>query len=62
MLMAAGMTSAITNPLEEEIKKADDKMLFNPAFGAELKAGDTVIAVGEPPYLKQLEVVLNPPQ
>jgi voltage-gated potassium channel len=44
------------------IKKADDKMLFNPAFGAELKAGDTVIAVGEPPYLKQLEVVLNPPQ
>lgn len=42
------------------IKKEDDQMLFNPAFGAELKAGDTVIAVGEPSYLKQLEVVLNP--
>ncbi len=42
------------------IKKEDDQMLFNPAFGAKLRAGDTVIAVGEPPYLKQLEGVLNP--
>ena len=42
------------------IKKEDDQMLFNPAFGAKLRAGDTVIAVGEPPYLKQLEAVLNP--
>lgn len=43
------------------IKKADDQMLFNPAFGAQLRAGETVIAVGEPSYLKQLEAVLNPP-
>ncbi len=42
------------------IKKEDDQMLFNPAFGAKLRAGETVIAVGEPPYLKQLEAVLNP--
>jgi voltage-gated potassium channel len=43
------------------IKKADDQMLFNPSFEAKLNAGETVIAVGEPPYLKQLEAVLNPP-
>ncbi len=42
------------------IKKADDQMLFNPSFEAELKAGDTVIAVGEPSNLKRLEAVLNP--
>ncbi len=42
------------------IKKADDQMLFNPSFEAELRAGDTVIAVGEPSNLKRLEAVLNP--
>ncbi|MFZ1985937.1 MAG: potassium channel protein [Desulfatitalea sp.] len=42
------------------IKKADDQMLFNPSFEAELKTGDTVIAVGEPTNLKKLEAVLNP--
>jgi voltage-gated potassium channel len=42
------------------IKKADDQMLFNPSFEAKLKAGDTVIAVGEPTHLKRLEAVLNP--
>jgi voltage-gated potassium channel len=42
------------------IKKADEQMLFNPSFEAELKAGDTVIAVGEPTNLKKLEAVLNP--
>lgn len=42
------------------IKKEDDQMLFNPSFEAKLKAGDTVIAVGEPGNLKKLETVLNP--
>lgn len=42
------------------IKKEDDQMLFNPSFEAKLKAGDTVIAVGEPTNLKKLEAVLNP--
>ncbi len=42
------------------IKKANDQMLFNPSFEAELRAGDTVIAVGEPSNLKRLEAVLNP--
>jgi voltage-gated potassium channel len=42
------------------IKKADDRMLFNPSFEAELRAGDTVIAVGDPSNLKRLEAVLNP--
>ncbi len=43
------------------IKKEDDRMIFNPSFEAELKTGDTVIAVGEPSNLKRLEAVLNPP-
>ena len=42
------------------IKNEDEQMLFNPSFEAELKAGDTVIAVGEPTNLKKLEAVLNP--
>ncbi|MBT8342810.1 MAG: TrkA family potassium uptake protein, partial [Desulfatitalea sp.] len=42
------------------IKSHDDQMLFNPSFEAQLKAGDTVIAVGEPGNLKKLEAVLNP--
>lgn len=42
------------------IKKEDDQMLFNPSFEALLRAGDTVVAVGEPTSLKRLEAVLNP--
>lgn len=42
------------------IKKEDDQMLFNPSFEAQLRAGDTVVAVGEPTSLKRLEAVLNP--
>ena len=44
------------------IKKADDKMLFNPSFEARLYPGDTVLAVGEPSNLKKLEAELNPAQ
>ncbi len=43
------------------IKNQDDRMLFNPSFEAVLRAGDTVIAVGEPGNLKKLEAELNPP-
>ncbi|MBL0700113.1 MAG: potassium channel protein [Desulfosarcina sp.] len=42
------------------IKKADDKMLFNPSFETKIKAGDTLIAVGEDKNLQQLEKALNP--
>lgn len=42
------------------IKKEDDQMMFNPSYEAKLRAGDTVIAVGEPTNLKRLEAVLNP--
>ncbi len=42
------------------IKKPDGKMLFNPSFETKIKAGDTVIAVGEDGNLQQLEKELNP--
>ncbi|MCP4745865.1 MAG: potassium channel protein [Desulfobacteraceae bacterium] len=42
------------------IKKADDKMIFNPSFEARIHGGDTVIAVGTPDGLKKLEAELNP--
>ena len=42
------------------IKKPDDSMLFNPSFETVIKAGDTVIAVGEEANLKKLEDILNP--
>ncbi|MDL1963832.1 MAG: potassium channel protein [Deltaproteobacteria bacterium] len=42
------------------IKKSDDSMLFNPSFETVVKAGDTVIAVGEEANLKKLEDILNP--
>jgi voltage-gated potassium channel len=42
------------------IKKADDKMLFNPSFETKIKAGDTLIAVGKDKNLQQLEKALNP--
>ena len=43
------------------IKKANEQMLFNPSFEAQLTPGDTVIAVGEPRNLSKLQVLLNPP-
>lgn len=42
------------------IKKSDGGMIFNPSFETKLKAGDTVIAVGEGDNLLKLEDVLNP--
>jgi voltage-gated potassium channel len=42
------------------IKKADGSMLFNPSFETVIKAGDTVIAVGEDKNLLKLEKILNP--
>jgi len=42
------------------IKKSNDSMLFNPSFETLIKAGDTVIAVGEESNLKKLENILNP--
>jgi voltage-gated potassium channel len=42
------------------IKKADDRMIFNPSFETKLHVGDTVIAVGEPANLNKLQAVLNP--
>lgn len=42
------------------IKKADDQMIFNPSFEARLTTGDTLIAVGEPTNLTQLQRVLSP--
>jgi voltage-gated potassium channel len=41
------------------IKKSDDSMLFNPSFETLIKAGDTVIAVGEEANLKKLEDILG---
>ena len=41
------------------IKKSDDSMLFNPSFETLIKAGDTVIAVGEETNLKKLEEILG---
>jgi K+/H+ antiporter YhaU regulatory subunit KhtT len=35
-------------------------MLFNPSFQSQIKAGDTVIAVGETANLKKLAKVLSP--
>lgn len=42
------------------IKEADGAYLFNPSFRSQIKAGDTVIAVGEIANLKKLEKVLSP--
>jgi len=42
------------------IKKADDTMLFNPSFDTKIKAGYTLIAVGEDKNLQRLEKRLNP--
>ncbi|MBU4388472.1 MAG: potassium channel protein [Proteobacteria bacterium] len=42
------------------IKKSDDSMLFNPSFETVIKAGNTVIAVGEEANLKRLADILNP--
>ena len=41
------------------IKKSDGSMLFNPSFESIIKAGDTLIAVGENANLQKLEEVLN---
>ena len=41
------------------IKKPDGSMMFNPSFETRIKPGDTVIAVGEPDNLTQLERELN---
>jgi len=40
------------------VKKPDDSMLFNPSFETLIKAGDTVIAVGEEANLKKLEAIV----
>ncbi len=42
------------------IKKSDDIMMFNPSFETKILSGETVIAVGEPKNLKNLEKALNP--
>ena len=42
------------------IKKSDGAMLFNPSFESVVKAGDTLIAVGEDANLQKLKKVLNP--
>lgn len=42
------------------IKASDDTMMFNPSFETLIKAGETVLAVGEPENLKRLEAELNP--
>ena len=42
------------------VKKAAGDMLFNPSSQTKLKAGDTVIAIGENRNLEQLERLLNP--
>lgn len=42
------------------IKKADNTMLFNPSFDTKIKAGDTLIAVGETENLQRLGKTLNP--
>ena len=42
------------------IKKPDNSMLFNPSFETLVKAGETLIAVGEVNDLEKLEKALNP--
>ena len=42
------------------IKKGDGTMLFNPSFETVIKAGDTVVAVGEAENLTRLQEALNP--
>ena len=42
------------------VKLADGSMLFNPSHETTIKAGDTVIAVGEEGNLQKLEQALNP--
>ncbi|MBW2568075.1 MAG: potassium channel protein [Deltaproteobacteria bacterium] len=42
------------------IKKSDGDMLFNPSFESVIKAGDTLIAVGENSNLQKLAQILNP--
>ncbi|MFQ5484710.1 MAG: potassium channel family protein [Desulfobacterales bacterium] len=42
------------------IKTSDGGMLFNPSFETPVRAGDTVIAVGEVGNLEKLETILNP--
>ncbi|MEA3280836.1 MAG: potassium channel protein [Thermodesulfobacteriota bacterium] len=42
------------------IKKSDGDMLFNPSFESVIKAGDTLIAVGEDANLQKLAQFLNP--
>jgi len=42
------------------IKKQNGDMMFNPSFETVIRAGDTVIAVGEGHNLLQLEKILNP--
>jgi len=41
------------------IKKSDETMLFNPSFETKIKAGDTLIAVGEDKNLQKLEKILQ---
>ena len=42
------------------IKKSDGSMLFNPSFESVIKAGDTLIAVGETANLQKLAQILDP--
>jgi len=42
------------------IKQADGQMRFKPSFETIIKAGETVVAVGELENLRKLETVLNP--
>jgi len=42
------------------IKKSDGSMLFNPSFESVIKAGDTLIAVGEDANLQKLAQILDP--
>jgi len=42
------------------IKKADNRMKFNPSFETVIEPGDTVIAVGEEKNLNRMEKILNP--
>ncbi len=42
------------------IRRSDGSMLFNPSFDTVIKAGNTVIAIGEEANLQKLEKILNP--
>lgn len=42
------------------IRKADGRMEFNPSFETVIRAGDTVVAVGEEESLQEIEKILNP--